>query len=325
MGGSAGSLISAGLSVAGALGQGSTDNQVNTNIPIGEMNSILDKSLGNALDYSQNYTSQATDAQTQYLQQAMNALTKAGNQLTDSFNQSQGLQQPYRVAGYNALDSYEDTLGMKRPTIGNAAVAQALNDQAVTQGKYRDLQSGQSQLNQLYDYGSNTDMSQLGNAPTLDLLSKNMTDDQIDSYLQKHTSKTLFGQNPTPTLAYTGYGATGITRGDHTLGYLTAGGIAPDVGSATYDNGDARVPHTGASYYGDYADMFGNAQFQHAGAMGAAQQYMPQAQSLFGQQQQNYNSLNQYLSGTYTPTQQNIANAASAGLFNAPTMQKVGY
>jgi hypothetical protein len=272
------------------------------------MNSILDTSLQNALGYSQNYTGQAVNTQTQYLQQAMNALTTAGNQLTNSFNQSQGLQQPYRIAGYNALDSYEDTLGMKRPTIGNAAVAQALNDQAVAQGQYQQLQQGQGQLNQLYDYnqkGNTSDLSLLGNAPTKDAMLANgdVTKSAIDSYIKGNM-----------------FNDSGVMNYQGVMPNAAPGGLVGAYGQYSTASGMAGLTDGRGGGY-----IMNNADLRSAVQNELATPYQQQAMSLFGQQQQNYNTLNQYLNGVYTPNQQNIANAANAGLFNAPTMQKVGY
>jgi glycine/D-amino acid oxidase-like deaminating enzyme len=86
-------------------------------------NQQLQAALQQGLDYSQNYTQQAVKASQDYDQ-------KAQQQMQQGFNQAQALNAPQRLAGYTALDSYMDSLGLSRPTAGSFQLASALQNQA---------------------------------------------------------------------------------------------------------------------------------------------------------------------------------------------------
>lgn len=133
-GGISGSGLAAGMQklTGGAGGSGGGETVTDY---INGMNNRMNKYLNMALNYSQGYTGQAVNAQNQYLNQATgalnNSLTNATNQgansLLSAFNQSQGLQAPYALMGYNAADRYADSLGLARPAMGSANLAQSLS------------------------------------------------------------------------------------------------------------------------------------------------------------------------------------------------------
>lgn len=97
------------------------------------MNDILQQALNTAISQSTGYTNKAIDQQNTSLGAATGALNTYLNQglagaaaaSKQGFNQGQALAAPYSNAGYGALDAYQDSLGLKRPTMGGQAYAQA--------------------------------------------------------------------------------------------------------------------------------------------------------------------------------------------------------
>lgn len=88
-----------------------------------QANQQLQNALNQGLGYSQNYTQQAINAN-----QAYNNL--AQQQLNTGFQQSQALNAPQQLAGYNALDAYQNSLGLSTPQGGSFQLAQAMNNNA---------------------------------------------------------------------------------------------------------------------------------------------------------------------------------------------------
>lgn len=141
-------LLTIGASASGSglaagmqkLMGGDQGNSVGSEIEdqINSMNKKLMQSLQNGLNYNSQYTNQAINTQQNYLGQGVNALTNAlntmtgqtQNTLTSGFNQSQALQSPYALMGYNAADAYADSLGLARPKMGSANMAQQMNTAA---------------------------------------------------------------------------------------------------------------------------------------------------------------------------------------------------
>lgn len=111
------------------------------NNTISHMNGILSTAMNNALSYSKDYTNQAITQQHSYL-------NDANSNLNTGFNQSQALNAPINLAGLGALDKYQDSLGLARPTMGNAALQQSLfqasspSDTNLSNAYYNAKQSG---------------------------------------------------------------------------------------------------------------------------------------------------------------------------------------
>jgi len=293
------SAVMGGISALGSLSGAMGGNSINTNIPTGQINQILDDSLSKGLDYSQGYTQKAVDQQNTSLTQALGQLNQGLQALQGGFNTSQALQTPYRDAGYNALDMYEDSLGVKRPTIGNKAVADALVKNQNVQNQLGSITSAQQAYNAKYGLGASTDPYQSVSAPTLAQLAKTMTPQQLAKYVKDNTVNNGYAPGPGQTqgVVYTGVGASPLSWSGKVVG----------------------------SQYGETPEVFA----QKSGLSGAiantlAQPLLSGAQSQatgINTQQQN---LNTYLQNQFLPQEQQIANAYNSGLFNPATVQNVG-
>ena len=127
----------AGSALGNALGGGSSSSQaVNSMFTtpnfVNTVNNMLTRSLSQAQQQYTTYATQAVNQQNTSLNQATNAIntgtTQAGTTLSNAVGQYQSLQEPYASAGYSALDAYQDSLGLSRPTAGSQAVSQALSN-----------------------------------------------------------------------------------------------------------------------------------------------------------------------------------------------------
>ncbi len=294
-----GTALSAGSSLFGAMGG---NNISNTN-PISQENNLLTQGMNNALNYSQNYNNQAINQQNTSLNAALTelnqAMTSSTNTLTNAFNQSQALNQPIRSAGYQALNNYEDSLHMSRPEMGNEAVANALAAQGQVQNDLSGLATGQANLNALYNPNGTIDPTRLGAAPTLDAVrNTNVTPDMINQYVKGNTSADYNSNG--------GY-----------FGYQSYNGVGLDSAAAGSKGGEGSS--SGAVSNNPLGSWGANSPWEtqnHNIGNSLAQPYLKQANSLFGQQQYNYNQLGQYLQDSYTPQRQAIANAYNSGLQN---------
>ena len=88
-----------------------------------QANAHLQKVLNQALPYGEKYTQQAINAVQDYSNQAQ-------NQISQGYNQAQALNAPQHLATYNALDAYQNSLGLDTPQGGSFQLAQAMNNQA---------------------------------------------------------------------------------------------------------------------------------------------------------------------------------------------------
>jgi hypothetical protein len=86
-----------------------------------QANAQLQNALNSGLNYSQNYNQQAVNA-------LQNYQGTADNQLQQGFNQSQALNAPKQLATYNALDAYQNLLGLPTPAGGSFQLAQGLSN-----------------------------------------------------------------------------------------------------------------------------------------------------------------------------------------------------
>lgn len=86
-----------------------------------QANAQLQNALNSGLNYSQNYNQQAVNA-------LQNYQGTANNQLQQGFNQSQALNAPKQLATYNALDAYQNLLGLPTPAGGSFQLAQGLSN-----------------------------------------------------------------------------------------------------------------------------------------------------------------------------------------------------
>lgn len=86
-------------------------------------NQYLTSALNQGITASNTYNQAAIGAANAAQQQSNKALTQG-------FDMSQALNAPQRLAGYQALDAYQDSLGLARPNVGSFQLASALENQA---------------------------------------------------------------------------------------------------------------------------------------------------------------------------------------------------
>lgn len=124
-------------------------------------NSILDKALTMAIPYSEKATQFGIEALKNFYQQSRNDTfdyenkaridlldyeSKARNDYQKNFDIAQAKLEPYVQAGYGALDTYQDMLGLSRPGAGAAAMAQGRELKAGRDAARRELQQQGSKL-----------------------------------------------------------------------------------------------------------------------------------------------------------------------------------
>jgi hypothetical protein len=86
-------------------------------------NNYLTSALNQGIAQSEKYNNAAIGAS--------NAATGQANQaLTQGYDMAQALNSPQRLATYQALDAYQDSLGLARPNVGSFQLASALENQA---------------------------------------------------------------------------------------------------------------------------------------------------------------------------------------------------
>jgi hypothetical protein len=110
---------------AGSSGTNLSNYLVNFNAAnwANQANQQLQSSLNQGLGTSTQLTQQALNTQNQ-------ANTLAQNQLNTGYQQSQALNSPQQLATYNALDAYQNNLGLATPQGGSFALAQNMNNNA---------------------------------------------------------------------------------------------------------------------------------------------------------------------------------------------------
>jgi hypothetical protein len=86
-------------------------------------NQYLTSALNQGIAQSEKYNTAAIDASKAYQGQANQAMTQG-------YDMAQALNAPQRLAGYQALDAYQDSLGLARPQAGSFQLASALENQA---------------------------------------------------------------------------------------------------------------------------------------------------------------------------------------------------
>lgn len=86
-----------------------------------QANDQLRQALQQGLQYSQKYTTQAVKAAQDYNNVAQ-------QQMKQGFQQAQAVNAPQRLATYNALDAYQNTLGLPTPVGGSFQLAQGLQN-----------------------------------------------------------------------------------------------------------------------------------------------------------------------------------------------------
>ncbi len=84
-----------------------------------QANAQLQQALSQGLQYSEKYSTQAVKAAQDYDQ-------KAQQQMQQGYQQAQAVNAPQRLATYNALDAYQNTLGLPTPVGGSFQLASGL-------------------------------------------------------------------------------------------------------------------------------------------------------------------------------------------------------
>lgn len=132
-----GSMMGGNQNSLGKTLQGNSDY---INGVVANMNNILGEGLTQAINSNNQGTNSAISAQQQYLNQALTGSQQASNQ---GLQQSQALGAPYNLGGLNALDRLQDSLGISRPTMGNAALQGSLFNAANSPEVQQMIQAGQ--------------------------------------------------------------------------------------------------------------------------------------------------------------------------------------
>ncbi len=86
-------------------------------------NQMLDEALRGAIPYYAFFNQKAIDEQRRQFDLGR-------NDIKEYFERSQAMLAPYKEAGYQALDTFQDTLGLARNSAGSSAMAKALENQA---------------------------------------------------------------------------------------------------------------------------------------------------------------------------------------------------
>ena len=85
-------------------------------------NQYLTSALNQGIAQSEKYNQAAIDTSKAYQQQSNQAMTQG-------YDLAQSLNAPQRLATYQALDSYQDSLGLARPQAGSFQLASAMENQ----------------------------------------------------------------------------------------------------------------------------------------------------------------------------------------------------
>jgi|SRR6185437_7306930 len=263
-----------------------------------QMNDMLQNGLDKAMQYETNYTNQGINQQNQSLSNANqaiqtglnNANQQAQNISDKGLQQYQTLNAPYTSAGYNALDSYMDSLGLSRPQVGSQAIVSATQQANNIKSKLAALGAAPSNPGLFNQQApSQVDLSQL-------------TPQQVQQYINQNTTV-----NPTSGLSYyTGYN-----------------GAAQGSGPGTWNAAD--VLNNKALSQGSLPSVSANNPIYINAAQGLQQQLFNQAQQQYStnlnnynQQVQGYNNYQQQagqIASQISPEQLQLAKTYT-GLFN---------
>jgi hypothetical protein len=126
MGAAAGAIGAIASGVGSLVGGSGGGEQIDTAFideAKSEALSFLDDSLRAALPYSESFTERALSAQREQF-------ALARGDIKEYYELSQAQTAPYREAGYQALDTLQDTLGMARLSSGSSAMAHAMENRA---------------------------------------------------------------------------------------------------------------------------------------------------------------------------------------------------
>lgn len=298
-----------GAAAAGGFGGGNPTSDIDT--LVNEMNSTLNQYLNKGLGAASNYTNQAIGQQNTSLNNATNALQTYLGNATQAYqnganqgvDQFRALQAPYANAGYNALDAYQDSLGLSRPQMGSAALSSALFNSAKVNPLMQGLLSAAKANN-------NANASLAPTAPNMQTFlnnaTQNVTQQQIQDYINQHTASARLRNGQVISPSSQGYSPT---EGFAGLSYTGVG--APTSGDNVYlMNNQPQA----------YQNLYNNSDISSAVknylAQQAATPLYNQANTLFQNQNNAYNALNSYLSQSgMTPQQLGVAQAYNQGLF----------
>lgn len=302
-----------GSKLASSMGGDQSGYNPGPNIPqiVNTSNNILNGALGNALNYSSNYTTQAVQAQQGYNTQSVNALNQSLQGATQGAQQNinQGLlssmatNAPVVQTGYNALDSYEDSLGMARPSMGNAAYASDLQSASQLPALNNQLQQAASQYGVSNPYAAQTVPTAPGAAPQV-ALNTQAAQQSLAQYVAAQQQalgvKGAYGRSGNPN--------------DLSSGNIVLGNV-----------GGAYMPGVTTNNMNDPAVIQAVAQFQQQQQQAAAMQQYQQQQQQYGQNMANYNGFNQATSqiqnqlNQINPQALQVAMGAQQGSFGTPT------
>lgn len=303
----------AGQELGNAVGGGNNSQpQYYTPDFVNQMNSILRNYTNQAINTNTNYTNQAINQQNTSLNNSTNALNNALTNATNAAQSSanQGLQTqsslltPMLQTQYNALDAYNQSLGLSTPIGGS--YNEVINNQTGTQ-------QAQAINNFLQQYGNTapTNPTAPNAVGSQQSYTNAVTQQQIQDYINQNIKNNFYtgvGSNDPNLKSFTpGNGGNNYT------GLYSINGTGPNAGPASVtdtNQGNLFSAIQNSPISGDIQNYLG-------------QQAYRQAQNQYNQQNQqyqnaltNYNNYNTALNNlSYNPTA--IQTAAANGLFGS--------
>ena len=272
------------------MGGGGDVEEIDTDVngAVNRANDFLNNALLIGLPYSEQFTRQAVEAQ-QMAEKQSRADQESG------FQRAQGLQAPYRLAGYQALDSYLDTLTQARPEMGSFKLANALESNAKRDQALSQMDIDTEAMRTKYGLG-------FSNAMALDPVTRQYSPGVfnekaikiMDDMVQNNWIASAFSKNGWIPLDAMPAGSTFTDRSGHTEGSDQRG---PNATVGGMDSSTIRMP----------PGMIPSLQYQWASD--AAKKILS-----------DYKVATQY----YTPEQGSIAASFNKGLLGDPTWSNVG-
>lgn len=273
------------------MSMGSEQIDFNASDWANQANSFLSDALMLGLPYSERFTQEAIDA-TKDAQKQANAAQEAG------YQKAQALDAPQRLAGYNALDSYLDTLSVARPEMGSFKLANALESAAQREKALTDLGI---EVGNVQDYQNIRD---LGSTVVDPVTGKETYMPGIYAENMLKMAKDMKAGNWFPS--------TNTSAGYVPLNSLQ-GGYLPLSMQRAYGGMSGSLPGQGSNQF-----QVGSGSLPQVGPMSAMEQTDQTIKDLQGALS-DYNRATQY----YTPEQGAIASSFNKGLLSTPQWANV--
>lgn len=258
---------------------------------VAKANGYLTDALALGLPYSERFNKQAIEAQKQATEQAR-------SDLNTGFERSQALGAPYRLAGYQALDSYMDTLTLARPEMGSFKLATALDNTAKREAALTELGADVSNVQKYnpFTYGVNPDRDPLASNSGMGDVDRStgLSSPGVWAENALAASRDMLAHNWFPT-ANKSQGWTTLNDVTKTGGYLN-----PEYSAQYSSGGGGSIPNASGK------PMSANAMLSNT--VGDLNKALS-----------DYNRATQY----YTPEQGSIAASFNKGMLGTPVWRNV--